>query len=182
MKGVVSMGNLPASAKDAECNMQRLISQYGDSLLRLCFLYLHDMQLAEDAVQETYIKIYKNYGSFKGSCSEKTWVMSIAVNVCKSLLRSSWYSKVFIGYESIKEPSIEETYFDDTLIKAVTALKPKYREVVLLYYYQELTVKEIAHALSLTESAVCVRLNRARKQLKDDLEGWYFNEELKESY
>lgn len=107
------------------------------------------------------------------------------VNCCQCLqilLRSSWYSKVFIGYESIKEPSIEETYFDDTLIKAVTALKPKYREVVLLYYYQELTVKEIAHALSLTESAVCVRLNRARKQLKDDLEGWYFNEELKESY
>lgn len=182
MKGVMGMGNLPTPKKDAEENMQRLISQYGDSLLRFCFLYLHDIQLAEDAVQETYIKVYKNYDSFRGSCNEKTWVTSIAANVCKSQLRSSWYSKVLPGYDFVNEPAAEEPYFDDTLIKAIAELKPKYREAVLLYYYQELTVKEIAHALNLTESAVFVRLNRARKQLKNSLEGWYFNEEIKGSY
>lgn len=162
--------------------MQRLISEYGDSLLRLCFVYLHDMQLAEDAVQETYIKIYKNRGSFRGSCSEKTWVTAIAANVCKSQLRSSWYNKIFPGYDFISTPGAEEPYFDDTLIKAISELKPKYKEVILLHYYQELTTKEVAHALSLTESTVCVRLTRARKQLKNALEGWYFDEELKKSY
>lgn len=176
------MENLPAPDKDAESKMQRLISEYGDSLLRMCFLYLHDMQLAEDAVQETYIKIYKGYGSFRGECSEKTWVTAIAVNVCRSQLRSSWYSRVFPCCEFENEPAAEEAYFDDTLLKEITALKPKYKEVILLYYYRELTVKEIAYALGLTESAVCVRLNRARKQLKNALEGWYFNEEPKKSY
>lgn len=101
------MGTIPLPEKEAESEMQRLISEYGDSLLRLCFVYLHDMQLAEDAVQETYIKIYKNRGSFRGSCSEKTWVTAIAANVCKSQLRSSWYNKIFPGYDFISTPGAD---------------------------------------------------------------------------
>jgi RNA polymerase sigma-70 factor (ECF subfamily) len=69
--------------------MQRLIDEYGNSLLRMCYLYFHDLQLAEDAVQDTYIKVYQNRDKFKGACSEKTWITGIAINVCKSHLRRS---------------------------------------------------------------------------------------------
>lgn len=157
-------------------DMQRLISEHGNHLLRMCYLYLHDLQLAEDAVQETYIKMYKNWGSFRKDCSEKTWITAIAINVCKSYLRSSWYRQWRLPANQDYEPSYEDKIRDDTVLKEIAKLKPKYREVILLFYYEQLKVKEIAHILHITESAVTVRLARARKQLKISLKGWYFNE------
>ena len=66
--------------------------------------------------------------------------------------------------------------FDDTVINAVCSLKPKYKEVILLFYYQEMKAKDIANILNISESAVTVRLTRAREQLKKSLKGWYFDE------
>lgn len=160
--------------------MEKLIELYGDELLRLCFLYLHDLQLAEDAVQETYIRIYKNYDKFLGKSAEKTWITRIAINVCKDYLRSPWKQRVVYGgiepgYD--KDTQARETeLYDDTVICAISQLKPKYREVVLLFYYQELKTSEIAEILGISVSAVTVRLTRAREQLKKKLEGWYLDE------
>lgn len=160
--------------------MEKLIELYGDELLRLCFLYLHDLQLAEDAVQETYIRIYKNYDKFLGKSAEKTWITRIAINVCKDYLRSPWKQRVIYGgiepgYD--KDTQARETeLYDDTVICAIGQLKPKYREVVLLFYYQELKTSEIAEILGISVSAVTVRLTRAREQLKKKLEGWYLDE------
>ena len=76
-----------------------------------------------------------------------------------------------------EEKEAQEAVFrDDTVILAIYQLKPKYREVVLLFYYQELKVKEIAGILGISESAVTVRLTRAREQLKGKLERWYLDE------
>ncbi|MEA4986879.1 MAG: sigma-70 region 4 domain-containing protein, partial [Anaerovorax sp.] len=74
------------------------------------------------------------------------------------------------------EPYYEDKIKDDTVLNEISKLKPKYREVILLFYYQELKVKEIVAALNITESAVTVRLSRAREQLKKSLKGWYFDE------
>lgn len=160
-------------------DMEKLIDLYGDELLRLCYLYLHDLQLAEDAVQETYIRIFRGYKKFLGKCREKTWITRIAINVCKSYLRSPWKQKIFYGdietvwdEERVQEPEIK----DDTVIRAIDRLNPKYREVILLFYYQEFKTAEIAQILGISLSAVTVRLTRAREQLKDSLEGWYFDE------
>ncbi len=162
--------------KENEPDMERLIRQYGDSLLRMCCLYLHDLQLAEDAVQDTYIKVYRKWGSFKRDSSEKTWITSIAINVCKSRLRSAWYHMMLLCGEQKKEPFYEDKIKDDTILNEITKLKPKYREVILLFYYQELKIKEISAALGITESSVTVRLTRARAQLRSSLKGWYFDE------
>ncbi|WP_324825362.1 RNA polymerase sigma factor [Sinanaerobacter sp. ZZT-01] len=162
--------------KEDEPDMERLIRQYGDSLLRMCCLYLHDLQLAEDAVQDTYIKVYRKWDTFKGKSSEKTWITSIAINVCKSRLRSSWYNMMLFRGEQEKEPFYEDKIKDDTILNEIAGLKPKYREVILLFYYQELKIKEIAAALRITESSATVRLSRAREQLRASLKGWYFDE------
>ncbi|MEG0325141.1 MAG: sigma factor, partial [Cellulosilyticaceae bacterium] len=66
--------------QEAAVDIERIIYEYGDSLLRLCTIYLKDRQLAEDAVQETFIKVYQKYGTFNGGAQEKTWVMKIAMN------------------------------------------------------------------------------------------------------
>ena len=63
----------------------------------------------------------------------------------------------------------------EALLQEVLALKPKYREVILLYYYQDLKISEIAQALQAPESTISVRLKRAREQLKKRLEGWEFD-------
>lgn len=157
-------------------DMQRLINEYGNNLLRMCYLYLQDLQLAEDAVQDTYLKVYQNWNQFKGSSSEKTWITSIAINICKSHLRSRWYKNLLFRSELKQETYHEDRIKDDTVLNEIKELRPKYREVILLFYYQEMKSKEIAAALGITESAVTVRLSRAREQLKKALKGWYFNE------
>ena len=62
-----------------------LVDQYQSSLLRLCFIYLHDKALAEDAVQETFLKAHRSLSSFRGDSSEKTWLTRIAMNTCRDM-------------------------------------------------------------------------------------------------
>ena len=68
--------------KSREQELVRLVDQRQTALLRMCYLYLHDAALAEDAVQETYLKAYKAMPTFRRDCREKTWLMRIAVNTC----------------------------------------------------------------------------------------------------
>lgn len=164
----------------SDIDMEKLIDLYGNELLRLCYLYLHDWQLAEDAVQDVYVKVFLCYKDFCGKSSEKTWMTRIAINICKSYLRTPWKKKVMYGdlnpvWDEEKEAK-EAVFHDDTVISAIYRLKPKYKEVVLLFYYQELKVREIAEILGISESAVTVRLTRAREQLKGKLERWYLDE------
>ena len=152
--------------------LEQAVQTHGDSLLRLCFLYLHDRQLAEDAVQETFIRAWRAYGGFRQDSRDKTWLTRIAVNVCKSALRRERPLSLL----DAPEGSYEAQFRDDTVLQAVCALPQKLREVVLLYYFQELSTPEIAKMLHLPRNVITARLSRARTQLKTDLKGWYFNE------
>ena len=159
-------------------DLEHLVEQYGDSLLRMCFLYLKDIQLAEDAVQETFIKVYKNYSHFKGNSEEKTWITKIAINVCKNYLRSSWWKHIDASavLNNIPSSRIEADQQDDTLLAEIMKLSPKYREVILLYYYQDIKVRDIAKILDTPETTISVRLRRARGKLKLKMKGWYYDE------
>ena len=74
-----------------EERIERMVALYQLPLLRLCIMYLHDEELAKDAVQETFIKAYRNLDSFRKDASEKTWLTRIAINTCKNLHRSGWF-------------------------------------------------------------------------------------------
>ncbi|QOR34877.1 sigma-70 family RNA polymerase sigma factor [Clostridium sp. 'deep sea'] len=162
--------------RNIETEINRLITTYGNSILRMCFIYLKDIHLAEDALQDTYIKVYKNYSSFKGNSSEKTWIMRIAINVCKNYLRSSWWKRKNeeVSLESIT--ATENMEENDDLVLEIMKLSYKYKEVILLYYYQELKIREIAKVLNIPESTVSIRLKRAREKLKISLEDNRYNE------
>lgn len=154
--------------------MRRLMQQYGDSLLRICFVYLKDIQLAEDAVQDTFLKVYRSSGEFRGESHEKTWITRIAINTCKSYLRTCWLRKVSVEDALESVPVSDPDSTDDTLVCEIMKLSPKYKEVILLYYYQEMKTTEISEALGIPASTVSVRLKRAREILKKRLEGWYY--------
>ncbi len=155
-------------------DMERIIASYGNAVMRICFLYLKDVQLAEDASQETFLKVFRHYEQFDGTAGEKTWIMRIAINVCKDYLRSAWNRRVNV-VEVLNDVPIEEEYphEDDTVLREIMNLKPKYKEVILLFYYQDMKISEIAQALDAPESTISVRLARARNLLKNRLEGWY---------
>lgn len=153
-----------------ETKMEQLIHDYGNNLLRLCTLYLKDRYLAEDALQEVYIRVWKKYSLFEGQSQEKTWMTRIAINVCKNYMRSPWHIKTEIQEisELIGKEVNEYQQIDNKidLMKGILKLKEKYRVMILLYYYQELSVKEIAFVLNRKESTVLTHLKRAREQLK----------------
>ena len=154
-------------------DLERIVREYGDTLLRTCFIYLKDVHLAQDAVQDTFLKIYRNYDKFNANSSEKTWIMRIAINVCKDYLRSAWHRRVNVQEVLAEIPTSSETHEDDTLLLEIMRLKPHYREVILLFYYHDMKISDIAKVVGAPESTVSVRLKRAREQLKKRLEDWY---------
>jgi len=165
----------------AEQQIKRLMESYGTAMLRMCYLSLRDRMLAEDAVQDSFLKAYQKLDAFRGECSEKTWLMRIAVNTCRDYQRKAWmrWHDRSISVEQLILPGgTPVDSYDDTVLKNVMALPKKEREVVLLRYYQEMKLSEIAQVLSLPEGTVTSRLNRARSRLRRQLEGWYFDEKL----
>lgn len=154
--------------------VQRLMAAYGDELLRLCFMYLSDWQLAEDALQETFLKVFRKYETFAGRSSEKTWLVRIAVNVCKDYLRGNWLRRVDC-YGALSEVPFTgdctQQSKDEAILLTVLGLPVKYREVILLYYYWGLETTEIAALLRRPASTISTRLRRGRAILKNFLEG-----------
>ena len=155
----------------------RLIDTYGDDVLRISYMYLKDKQKAEDAFQEVFIKIYNKYKSFKGDSSEKTWIIRITINVCKDMLRSSWLKKVFLTDDigQHKESNVENLVIkkdvNRLIFDEVVSLPPAYKDVIILYYYQDFDTAEISKILNIAEGTVRSRLYRAREILKKNLGG-----------
>lgn len=161
----------------SEMELEQLIEQYGDGLLRVCLLYLKDYGLAEDAVQETFLRAYRNYHQFEGRSSEKTWLTAIAINVCRNMLRSPWRKRM-VGEEALALLKTEDPAMPDpTVSRAVMKLPRDQRAAVILYYVQEMKIREIAQVLEIPQATVSSRLGRARQKLRAELKEWYFDEE-----
>lgn len=149
--------------------IEELIAAYGNDILRLCIIYLGDLQLAQDAFQETFVKAWKGLDAFRGDSSPKTWLSHIAVNTCRDMLRSGWFGmlKRSNPIEEIAELALPTPDPEAAAVREATLrLSSRYREVIVLYYYQGMQISQIAQTLSLPENTVSTRLRRARAQLK----------------
>lgn len=153
-------------------SIEAIIDEYGDAILRLCLLYLGDRYLAEDAFQVTVTKAWQQLPAFRGESGVKTWVSHIAVNVCRDMLRSGWFRmlKRSEPIESLLDLAAPERGGGE-VTQAVLNLPGKYREVIVLYYYEDMKIREIAEALGLPANSVSTRLRRARKLLGDIVKG-----------
>jgi RNA polymerase sigma-70 factor (ECF subfamily) len=161
-----------------ETELSRWMDEYGDMLVRLAYGVLKDSFLAQDAAQDTFVKAYQHRASFRGECSEKTYLTSILMNTCRDYLRTAWIRRIDhkATLDQLPEPYADAPVPDRTVIETVLALPLKLRQVVLLRYWQNMKIKEISEALCLSPEAVKKRLNRASKKLNAQLKGWYFNE------
>ncbi len=155
--------------------LTELMREHGNAIFRMCYMHLHDVQLAEDAAQETFLKAYRHLGSFRGECCEKTWLTGIAINVCRDLLRTAWLRRVdrSVDISLLPECAQADEYRDPTVLTQVMQLPAKLREVILLRFYQEMSIKETADALHIGVSAVKARQKKAGDILRRQLKEWY---------
>lgn len=162
----------------AEQAFTELVETYQTSLLRMCYLHLQDMGLAEDAVQETFIKAYRSLPSFRNESSIKTWLMRIAINTCRDAQRGTWLKHVnrHMTLERLSHAAASVSDDAITLNMEIAKLPVKLREAVLLYYYQDMKIEEIAKVLGIAASSVSTRLKKARIRLHQALKGVYFDE------
>ena len=130
--------------------------------------------LAEDATQETFLRVYRTIDSFRGESSEKTWILKIAMHTCYDINHSGWFRFMnrHVTPEMLPDQSANTIIDrDEELAAAVMKLPRKLREAILLHYYQGLNNNEIADALNISHSSVSGRLKRGREKLKNLLEG-----------
>ncbi|WP_153722726.1 sigma-70 family RNA polymerase sigma factor [Sporosarcina cascadiensis] len=158
-------------------DIEKVLEEYGDYLLRVAYLYVKDENTAEDIVQDVLLKFYQNETQFKGQSSLKTYLVRMTVNRSHDYLRS-WKSKGFILMEKLRitsprqtpEEQMIHTEENRVLVNALFSMTLIYREVLVLYYYEELSTVEIAEMLGCPEATVRTRLQRARRQLKKRLQ------------
>ncbi|WP_274307373.1 RNA polymerase sigma factor [Solibacillus daqui] len=156
-------------------DIELLIDTYSDYLYRIAFIYTKDRLVAEEVVQDVFVKYYHTSEQFKGEASLKTYLIKITINRSYDYLRS-WKNKkhMLVEYFQGATKGTEQLYVEQELRAEITAavltLPVKDREVLLLYYYEEMTVFEIAEVLEVAVSTVKSRLQRARAKLKPKLQ------------
>jgi len=139
-----------------------LIETYSDMLIRISFSYMKNLSDAEDITQEVFIKLLEKKPSFENVEHEKAWLIRVAINLSKDKLKSAYFKNT----APLDGDFIDITKEDNEIIESVLTLPLKYRSIVLLYYYEDYSISEVATILSLKESTVGSQLSRARKLLK----------------
>ncbi|QUH30797.1 RNA polymerase sigma factor [Vallitalea guaymasensis] len=164
-----------------------LIEKYEGMLYKYCFYLTGSQEEGKDLFQETWLKAYSKIKLYSDKYLFKNWLLSIASNTYKDWYRKQkrWSSKIknYFAEDKMnkelasipsKDPLPEEEFlFKDIskeLKKSVLELKPHYKVVILLFYFEEKTIKEISYILSVPEGTVKSRLNQAKKILKEKLE------------
>ena len=145
-------------------DIEKTMAKYADMLYRLCCLILKNESDAEDAVQETILKLYQKSPSFQNEEHEKAWLIRVATNQCRDMLRFRIRHPQIDG-EQLEKIGCEAS--DTGILEALSALPEKYRIVLTLYYVQECSVEDIARIICRTPSAVKMRLQKGRKLVSE---------------
>src|SRR5687767_14565213 len=154
--------------------IENFVQTYQQELYRLALSILDDSNEADDATQESLLAALRALDSFHGGSSLKTWLFSITVNICRTRLhrqkRSERLRQILSGIlrvqgtTSVEESTIENES-DEALWRAIHSMDEKHRIPIVLRYYHDLPVAEIAKILQIPEGTVHSRLNTARRQL-----------------
>ncbi|MBU9720886.1 sigma-70 family RNA polymerase sigma factor [Bacillus alkalicola] len=157
--------------------LRELMDLYGNELVRTAFLLVKDRFLAEEVVQDTFIKAFHKIHQLEESEKLRNWLYIMTVNGCREKMRSWNWKNIFLskredefqkieGQEQLPEEVLLQAMRDEVLYEKIQALPYNYREVIVLYYFQELSIKDIANWLSTKENTVKTRLARGRRLLK----------------
>ena len=155
-------------------SVREMIEKYSDMVYRLAFSLMKNKYDADDIYQEVFVQYISKEPKFDGEEYAKAWFLRVTVNLCKNWWKSAWYRKVCSIWEGEvlmrSDESVEKWEERYPIVEQIRKLPKKYKLVIHLFYYEEMSVKEIAKLLQLKESNVRARLTRARQKLKEPLQ------------
>ena len=153
----------------AEAIYEEVIRRNSDMVYRLAYSLVKTRADADDIFQEVFLRYMQNAPAFQGAEHEKAWFLRVTMNCCKNFWKSSWTRRrVALEREEMEQGGLFCELDDDSaaLVDAVKQLSKKYRIVIHLFYYEELSIEEIAKLTNAKASTVRTRLTRARRQLR----------------
>lgn len=178
MEDAVAKERLSGDTKD---DVGILAEIYGYEVYKLAFFYLKDKGMAEDVTQEVFVKCLEKLDQFNGDIVQaKFWLLKITTNKCNDIFRSLRYKYTllagniidsFQSREPLQENYLIKKYEEDELLRKVLKLPLKYREIITLFYYQDLKIEEISDLLGINQNTVKSRLLRGKAKLKHSLKG-----------
>lgn len=154
--------------------LEELMNNMGDQVLHTALSYVKNKQAAEDIAQDVFVKVYQQLDQFRGEASIKTWIIRITINQSKDYVKSWYYRKTMVsnkisslvkGKEKTPETIFIHKEESNELIQRMLSLPVKFREVLFLYYYEELTLKEISEVLNQNVSTIKSRFYKAKERL-----------------
>ena len=166
-------------------DMRAIMDQYGDDVWQYAYFLTKKPDMADDIAQEVFIKCYLHLDNFRHESSYKTWLYRITINLCKDKLKSWSFRNIIFSdqfpnksakYKETPELQLINNESNQMVAEKIYSLPIKYREVIILYYYENLTYNEISDLLKVKISTVKSRLHRARLLLKRKLERGIANE------
>ena len=143
--------------------IRRVVAEYSPMLLRLACTRLRSMADAEDAVQETYLRLLTTQPKFRDAAHEKAWLIRTTLHRASDIRRVA--ERRNVPFEEAVQAAVTEDSHSG-LLDAVRALPEKYSAVIHLHYYEGYTIKEIAKLLGLPAATVGTRLARGRERLR----------------
>ena len=136
---------------------------YKNMLYSIAYTYVKNKDDAEDVVQDVFMKYLKSNNVFPTLDNEKFWLIKVVINTAKTHVTRIWKKKVNLNDEYINKVADKKEKRDNDLFK----LPSKYKDVIVLFYYEDLSIKEISSALKITEANVKKRLERGRNIIKE---------------
>ena len=155
---------------------ERLANAYADAILRLSYTYLKNTQDAQDICQTVFVKLLAEPREFESAGHERAYVLRMAANACKDLLKSPWRKRT-CGLEAVLEVPAPEAG-DGSVLAAVNELPAHYRTVIYLFYYEGYQAAEIGKILGVPTATVHTRLARGRAKLKEILGGMDYEQSV----
>lgn len=144
-------------------SIESVIRRYSQTVYRLAFARVGNKYDADEVFQEVFLRYVRKNPKFNDEEHRKAWLIRVTVNCCKNLMSSMWYSKT----QELDEALAIEDENNINLYYELQKLPAKYREVIHLYYYEDMSVEQISSILGRKNSTVRTQITRARAMLKD---------------
>ncbi len=154
----------------SECEVNRAIELYADTVRRLCMVHLKNSADTEDIFQTVFLKYVLSSVSFENEEHEKAWFIRVTINACRDMLRNLFRRRTVSLDEVMEQPAVLAPDHREVL-EAVLSLPEKYRQVIYLHYFEEYSAPEIGKILGKNVNTVYTLLTRSKKLLKEKLGG-----------
>ena len=154
---------------DYKQQAERLANTYADAILRLSYAYLKNTQDAQDVCQTVFVRLLTEPREFESGEHERAYILRMAANACKDLLKSPWRRRT-CDLEACAQVPAPETS-DGSVLAAVNQLPAHYLSVIYLFYYEGYQASEIGEILGVPTATIHTRLARGRARLRELLGG-----------